>query len=668
MYNFPHTIQRHRLSDSPTNDFYEKYTLIMVEQQSPQTCSEGESRYHQLRDAVADYHYHVLLKNGQVVEKQHGPKCAAITGYQPEEYVANTRLWIELVHEDDRSVIQQQIERALSGHHETASEYRIRRKDGQLCWLRKLIIPYYDDDGRLTAYDALLRDITEEKKAQHSLQQSEENYRLLFDDDLTGDYVATPDGEILLCNRALVDMFGFTCREQAIGSSLRGFYSDPYSWDALIEQIRELGTLDRVERITRRNNGKTLHVVETVIGTFDERGNLIRLKGYVFDDTHSRVETAKLRQRTIDLEEAVQQRTREIRAERSHLEAILDSALDGIISIDSRGMIQTINRSAERLFGYARAEVIGQNVSMLMPSPYREEHDGYIRRYLKTGERRILDSVRELVARRKDGSTFPVEVSITEVDHLQVFTGIVHDISERKQLQAHILQIAEDEQRRIGQELHDGIGQELTGLALFAGTLVELLNAIPQESTEETVRQLNNSQFIRLRTLAERISSQLNATNVHVRQLAHGVMPVQIEPRGLQAALAELAASIDTHPAVGCRFESNPNVNVADNATATHLYRIAQEATSNSLRHSQATEINIMLGCDCDHVVLEVKDNGVGIHASENEDRADCGAGMGLRTMQYRCGVIGGTFHIEAGPSDGTSIRCLVPEILVKGS
>jgi two-component system, LuxR family, sensor kinase FixL len=639
----------------------------MVEQLSQQTRAEGESRYRQLREAVADYHYHVLLENGRIVEKQHGPKCVSITGYRPEEYAANPQLWIDLVHEEDRPVVERQIGEVLAGHHATAIEYRIRRRDGQLRWLRKLIIPYYDADGRLIAYDALLRDITEPHLAQQSLRQNEENYRLLFDDDLTGNYVATPEGEILLCNRTFVDMFGFTSREQALGSSLRGLYSDPYSWPVLIERLRELTTLDRFERITRRNDGKVLHVVETVIGTFDEQGDLVRLKGYVFDDTHSRVEAAKLQQRTIDLEEAVQQRTREIRQERSYLEAILNSAVDAIITIDSLGTIQTVNRSAESLFGYTHADMIGQNVSLLMPSPYHEEHDGYIQRYLTTGKRQILNSVRELICRRKDGSKFPVEMSITQVDHLQVFTGIVHDISERKRLQAHILQIAAEEQRRIGQELHDGIGQELTGLALHAGTLVELLDAIPQGSTGGTERQLAESQFTRLRALAERISSQLNVTNRHVRQLAHGVMPVQIEPRGLQAALVELAASIERHPPVACRFESSEGVIVADNVTATHLYRIAQEAISNSLRHAQATEICITLRRQDDQVVLEVADNGVGIHSFEHCDRADGGAGMGLQTMQYRCGVIGGTFHIERGPTGGTSIRCLVPEKTIKG-
>jgi PAS domain S-box-containing protein len=634
----------------------------MAEQRASQASLEQESRYHQLRETIADYHYHVLVDEGRIVEKRHGAKCSEITGYRPEEYAANAGLWIDLVHEDDRSVVEQQIGQVLLGEQPAAIEYRICRRDGQLRWLQKFLIPYHDADGRLTAYDALLRDITEPKLAQQALRQSEERYRLLFDDDLTGNYVATPDGEILLCNRAFVGMFGFSTRDQAVGSSLQNLYPDTDSWSALINQLREVKTLDRCERITRRNDGRILHVVETVVGTFDENGDLIRLKGYMFDDTYSRVEQAKLQQRTIDLEQAVQQRTQEVEEKRSHLEAILDSTRDAIITIDSGGTIQTINRSAERLFGYSHAEMIGQNVSIFMPSPYREEHDGYIERYLKTGQKGILDSVRELAGLRKDGSLFPIELSITEVDHLQVFTGVVHDISERKQLQAHILRVVADEQRRIGQELHDGIGQELTGLALHAGTLVELLDSIPQNSPGDAPgRQIHDAQFDTLRSLTARISSQLNSTNLHVRQLAHGVMPVQIEPRGLQAALAELAASIDTHPHVACHFQSSESLIVGDNATATHLYRAAQEAISNSLRHGQATEIGMTLRQEGDDVVLEVSDNGLGIHTEDQRERVDRGTGMGLRTMQYRCGVLGGTFHIERAPAGGTSIRCRVP-------
>lgn len=125
---------------------------------SPQVNnSENESRYHQLRDAVADYHYHVRLANGRVVEKQHGPTCATITGYRPEEYAANPDLWFDIVHEEDRSVVERQIGQVVTGRPAAAIEYRIQRKDGQVRWIWKLVIPYHDSYGHLIAYDALLR-------------------------------------------------------------------------------------------------------------------------------------------------------------------------------------------------------------------------------------------------------------------------------------------------------------------------------------------------------------------------------------------------------------------------------------------------------------------------------------------------------------------------------
>ena len=128
-------------------------------------------------------------------------------------------------------------------------------------------------------------------------------------------------------------------------------------------------------------------------------------------------------------------------------------------------------------------ELIGQNVKILMPPPYRDEHDGYIERYLQTGEARIIGIGREAVGRRKDGSTFPVDLAVSEVENLGLFTGIIRNISERKELQQHVLEIANEEQQRIGQELHDGTGQQLTGLSLFAGRLLKILRGATQVET-----------------------------------------------------------------------------------------------------------------------------------------------------------------------------------------
>src|SRR5437870_1587708 len=135
-----------------------------------------------------------------------------------------------------------------------------------------------------------------------------------------------------------------------------------------------------------------------------------------------------------------------LRDSEARTHAILQTAVDGIITIDARGLIESFNPAAERLFGYTADEVLGQNISMLMPSPYREEHDGYMARYLQTGEPHIIGIGREVRARRRDGSTFPIALAVSEV-HLagrRMFTGIVHDLTARVQAE-EALRRARDE-------------------------------------------------------------------------------------------------------------------------------------------------------------------------------------------------------------------------------
>jgi PAS domain S-box-containing protein len=129
----------------------------------------------------------------------------------------------------------------------------------------------------------------------------------------------------------------------------------------------------------------------------------------------------------------------------ARLRALLEAAVDGIISIDERGLIQTINPAAERLFGYTAQEVIGQNIKLLMPSPYREEHDGYLARYLATGEKRIIGIGREVVGLRKDGTTFPMDLSVAEarVGCERIFVGIIRDITERKRTEERFRLVVE---------------------------------------------------------------------------------------------------------------------------------------------------------------------------------------------------------------------------------
>ena len=321
------------------------------------------------------------------------------------------------------------------------------------------------------------------------------------------------------------------------------------------------------------------------------------------------------------------------------LRIIVNTAVDAIITSDERGRISSVNPAAERMFGYLAAEMIGQNVKMLMPSPHHEEHDGYLARYLQTGEKHIIGIGREVQGRRKDGSTFPVDLSVSEFhDRTQrLFSGVLRDLSARKALEREVLEVASQEQLRIGQELHDSAGQELTALGLLAEGLVEALQkTYPAEAV-----------------LASKIAEGLRRVLDQVRALSRGLIPVEVDAAGLMAALAELASRTSELHGVTCTFECKEQVLVEDNHTATHVYRIAMEAVTNALKHSRAKNISISLEGDEKSITLRIRDDGVGLPREPAETR-----GVGLKIMRYRAGLINAGLTVGPAQAGGTLVSC----------
>jgi len=334
-----------------------------------------------------------------------------------------------------------------------------------------------------------------------------------------------------------------------------------------------------------------------------------------------------------------------LRDSEERMRAIVETATDAIITIGEDGIIQSFNPAAERLFGYTADEAIGQNITLIMPSPHAEEHDGYIARYLKTGEARIIGIGRELIAIRRDGSTFPVDLAVSEVDHRRLFTGMIRDISASRQLQRQILEIAAEEQRRIGQDLHDHTGQELTGLALLAHSLVESL----QDRSPADVG------------LAERITRGIETALDRVRGLAKGLVPVDVHAEGLMEALAELAATTSDISGVHCGLRCDEVVSVDDNEVANHLYRIAQEAITNALKHGRPQHIWVELAAGDNHISLSVRDDGAGLPVDRVFE------GLGQRIMKYRARLMGATLVIGPAEQGGTLVSCTLPRIKIDG-
>jgi PAS domain S-box-containing protein len=323
------------------------------------------------------------------------------------------------------------------------------------------------------------------------------------------------------------------------------------------------------------------------------------------------------------------------------LAAIVESSDDAIISTTLDGTITSWNAGAVRVYGYTAAEAIGRPTAMLCPPERADELMQHLQR-VSRGER-----VEHFVTRRVRRNGSPIDVSLSlspvkDVDGTVIgASAIARDVTDTKELQREVLAIAGDEQRRIGQDLHDSTGQELTGLTMLGQRLADALAANRSPEAE----------------LAAKIVDGLEQALGHVRALSKGLVPVEVDAEGLMAALADLVARTNELRGLRCTFECPQPVRVVDNQTATHLYRMSQEALANALKHGKPTQIAVSLRAENDLVTLEIADNGRGLPEVPRTT-----TGMGLRIMRYRAELIGATLAIKPNQPSGTRVVCALDQ------
>jgi PAS domain S-box-containing protein len=565
------------------------------------------------------------------------PQLEAIYGLATGEFGRTQPAWEQLIHPRDRAGAVAKVKETLATGEPVEHEWRVVWHDGSVHWIFGRFQAFKDAAGKPLRLTGANIDITERKRAEHALRESEQRFRLMADAAPVLIWMSGTDKLCTWFNKSWLDFVGRPIEQELGNGWAENVHAEDYD-RCLKTYVTAFDAREpfRMEYRLRRHDGEYRWILDTGIPRYGADGEFAGYIGSCIDITDRK-----------HAEEA--------------LRAVLDTAADAIITIDRRGAIASVNPATERMFGYTQDELIEQNVNILMPPPYRDEHDGYIERYLQTGAARVIGSGREAVGRRKDGSTFPVDLAVSEVEHLGLFTGIIRNISERKELQLHVLEIANAEQQRIGQELHDGTGQELTGLTLLAGTLADLVRGAWQSGhIGEATRTLADAEHQRIEQVATRLVQGLADANKHVSQLSHGIMPVQVDAQGLQSALCELAAATNGQQNLTCLFDCSGPVEIRNNTTAAHLYRIAQEALSNALRHGRADRILIALAQQSNQITVAVTDNGVGFDPRARR-LAAAARGMGLRTMEYRAGLIGGTLHIERNERGGTVVRCTIP-------
>ena len=228
-----------------------------------------------------------------------------------------------------------------------------------------------------------------------------------------------------------------------------------------------------------------------------------------------------------------------------------------------------------------------------------------------------------------------VEERTSEVT--QANEKLLREIDDRNRLEKEILNISEREQRRIGQELHDSLGQQLTGVAIMSKVLEQQLAG---DSSDRAAG-------------AAKITSLINQAIDQTRGLSRGLHPVDVDAGGFVPAMHELAVSTERLFGISCSFRCSEDIDVNRAAVATHLYRITQEAITNAIKHGQAQNVNISLTCDGQDYTLEIAADG-----KDFPDELPNVKGMGLRIMVYRANLIGGTLKAAKGRSGGSVVSC----------
>jgi PAS domain S-box-containing protein len=458
---------------------------------------------------------------------------------------------------------------------------------------------------------------------------------------------------IVLFNRAAEQLF-LCSRAEALGTPLDRFIPERFraGHRTHIERFASTGVTSRrmgdVTTLWALRGDGTEFPIEASISQAAEGGR--RLFTVILRDITLRLQQQKDAERMRSALDATQAR----------LGAIVDSAMDAVITVDEAQQIVLFNRTAEQLFRLRREDVLGSKLDRLIPARFRGGHHGHIEAFGRTGvtSRRMGDVTTLWALRSNPEEEFPIEASISQVVEggQRYFTVILRDITLRKQaedallasqrelreLSARVLEAREDEKARIARELHDELGQLLTALKMDLSTLRA---SVPSEGEAgKTMQEMG-------RLLDQTVSA--------TRRISADLRPLMLDDLGLADAASWLVDDFGKRYGIAARIElpaDAPLESLPKNVSTT-VYRAIQESLTNIARHSGAKNAWVVLAAENGSLEIEVEDDGRGI-APEDLAKA---RSLGLRGMRERIAFIGGAFEVARAPRGGTRLRIKVP-------
>ena len=615
-----------------------------------------ESRLRAVVDTAVDG---VILIDARGVVLMFNPACEELFGYASYEVVG-------------RNVKMLMPEPYQSGHDGYLRNYRetgerkiigigrevMGRKRSGATFPMYLSVGEAQENGE-PIFVGIIRDLTERKSAEAAIHESERSFRLLVEG--VTDYalfMLDRDGRVATWNVGAERIKQYAA-DEIIGRHFSVFFTEEDRQagapDAALAEARTKGKHES-EAWRLRKDGTRFWASVVIDPVRDETGELIGFVKITRDITERKISEAAL------LEGA------------ERLRAVVDTAVDGVILINAVGIVQMFNPACERLFGYTAAEVVGQNVRMLMPGPYREEHDGYIANYKRTGAAKIIGVGREVTGLRKDGSTFPMDLSVGEAkqEGESIFVGVLHDLTSRKRTEAQLVQAQKME--TVGQ-LSGGIAHDFNNLLTVILGNAEALSL--RLKAREDLRQLAET----IISAAERGAELTRRLLAFSRRQM--LQPMAIDCNGLMENMQPLLRRMlreDVH--ISMSASPQPLFAMADPAqlesALLNLALNAQDAMPEggvlTLSIEELAIDAAMLGGGevkpGAYVCICVTDDGVGMDAETRErvfepffttKEVGKGTGLGLSMVYGFVKQSNGHISLYSEPGLGTSVRLYLP-------
>jgi len=596
---------------------------INLRKANERILSLNHARYRTVADLSEGAVYEYLMTGAGTYELEWTFGCERVYGCNEEEY--RRRGWQSfLIGETWEAESLARTQRYLSG--ETVEfTTEILRADGHRRWIEVRNRPIADPGtGKFSRLVGVAVDVTERKMAADALRESEFRYRTVA--ELTSGFVyeATVDeqgeAQVVWASPGWQKFFGGPF-EELNRQGWRNFFL-PVDHAGAIRRRQQLrnGESTEMEMRLRTQDGATRWVHMANQPIIASVGSITRYIGVVHDITDRKTNEEVLRTQALAIE-------------------VMN---EGVVLSDSAGHIHMTNPAFDRMFRREPGELLGKHLDQIPCDP---PLDRRVAEFADdTGARIGAPLVSELTVHANEGeATLFVEATITSLvlGGERYWLTMLQDATARRQLEREVLEVSNREQQRIGNDLHDGLGQELTGIAL-------LLRGLENRAEREAPS---------LSPAIEEVALLVNDAIFTTRALARGLSPVTFDRGGLAFALEELARRLSATFHIDVRCEADHALDRGlTSANALHLYRIAQEAVTNAAQHGQADRVQISLCHDADRGLLRIEDNGTGFNLAVHQSK-----GLGLRIMHYRTQMMAGSLRIEPTRPHGTVVCCRFP-------